>query len=720
MAAKLKRRTETRDIGPLAFRAAFAPDTIDIEKRTVRVTWTTGARVMRGFWDRFLEELSLDDGHVRMGRLQGRAPLLNAHNAFDCAAVIGRVENAEISDGQGSALVRFGSDSDSEKIFSKVREGILQDVSVGYRVHKYEDAGVLGGGDDQGDAIPIRRAVDWEPFELSMVPIGADAGAGVRSAGVETNRCELVTRAPEEKATMAKTKKRTATGTPAATPAVRAEVKDPPEETEDETPEETEDDEVEAEGDAEESAETTKASGRSGTLLSAEKMLERARIEERTRISSIQRTAARMGVEDPTLVKRAIDDGTSVAAFVKLALRKLDEVEPVIDPAGRVRVDGVRGGDERDKFRKSAVDHLLVRAGLADMLVAAAKKRGETLVLDDGAVRGMTTLRLAEECLMRAGVKTRGLGPLEMAGKAFEVRAGGYQTTSDFPVLLDEAVNRTLLASYELAEDEWRKLAKVGSASDFRPASLLRLGSMGRLDKVPEHAEFKNKPILEGEAEQVQVETFGNMFAITRQVIINDQLGAILDFVARIGEMAGVTIEEEFWDLLLSNAGLGPDMADGQPLFDAAHNNIGTGAALEVAGLDADRQLMAAQTDFSGRRIVMRPKVLVVGTTEGMLARQLNTAEFDMDVGDGATPSGIRGLFDLIIDTPRITAPVRYMFADPMRNPTFQVTFLNGQQTPFTESRDGWRIDGKEYKVRHDFGVDAIDYRTALYNDGVP
>jgi hypothetical protein len=80
----MAQRSITRDVGPLSFRAMFSPSTLDTDKRTVQVTWTTGARVQRGgfFTEPFLEELSLDDKHVRMGRLQsGRAPLLDSHNA---------------------------------------------------------------------------------------------------------------------------------------------------------------------------------------------------------------------------------------------------------------------------------------------------------------------------------------------------------------------------------------------------------------------------------------------------------------------------------------------------------------------------------------------------------------------------------------------------------------------------------------------------------------
>lgn len=439
---------------------------------------------------------------------------------------------------------------------------------------------------------------------------------------------------------------------------------------------------------------------------------------ERKRVIEVQRIAKTLEMPDD-FVKRHIEQGTPVD---KVRAEAIDthEKNARIDMGNGPSITA--GLDARDKFIRCATDWLIQRSGQAAAVVEAGKKRGETIKLDPGEARGMTLLRLAEDCLHRSGQKTRGMDPLRIAGAAFEVRSGsGYQTTSDFAGIIDSVVERTLLANYELAEDLWRKLAKVGSVSDFKPSARVRLGTLGRLDRVPEHAEFKNKTIPDGVSEQVQVETFGNIFAVTRQVIVNDDLGAILRLVEDAGRAAGATIEAEFWDLLALNGGLGPDMSDGLPLFDVAHGNIqATGTALGVAGLDANRQKMAAQTDPSGNRIVMRPAILVVGTALGMAANNYNVAEYDLDEADGVTPNGVRGMFKEVIDSPYVSGTRRYIFADPQKNPTFEVNFLNGQQTPFTESRDGWRIDGKEYKVRHDFGVDAVDWRTAITDDGTP
>jgi len=715
---RVTRTVTTKQVPAMVRRAMVDPESINEDDRTVDIVWTTGESVLRGFseYDRYYERLSLDPKHVRMERLNSGAPLLNSHNAFDLKDVIGVVESARLEKTRGVAKVRFAKAEhhpEADAVLGMVRDGVIRNVSVGYRAHRLEKV-----SDGEGE-IPEMLVTDWEPYEISMVPIGADAGASVRSEGATTNPCEFVA---EERAMKPKAK---------STPVnVRAEGggQDQPDETDAEKTG-TGGAGDEGDGAGEQGGEGTGDAGDAGDSGDAEQGGEQpnqsgdgerrslvARAGERARILHIQRIGRTLGVAEK-VVQRAIERGDTVAKFRA-------EAQDIFERDGRIETGHGRievGSDARDKFRRCATDWLIQRTGQAAAVVEAGRKRGQTVKLDPGEAGGMTLLRLAEDCLLRAGVKTRGMNPLRIAELAFDTRAGGYHTTSDFPGIIDSVVDTTLLANYVLAEDAWRKLAKVGSVSDFKLSRRLRLGTLGRLDKVPEHAEFKNKEIPDGVSETVQIQTFGNIFAVTRQVIVNDDLGAILRLVEDAGRAAGHTIELEFWDLLGLNGGLGPVMSDAKTLFHADHGNIQpTGTALGVAGLDANRVLMAAITDPSGNRIVMRPHTLLVGTAYGMAARNFNTAEFDIDAGDGVTPNGVRNLFEEVIDSPYVAGTRRYIFADPQRNPTFEVNFLNGQQTPFTESRDGWRIDGKEYKVRHDFGVNAVDWRTAITDDGTP
>jgi hypothetical protein len=184
-------RTQTIELAALDFRAAIAA--VDEVDRTVDLIFSTGADVVRSDWgtgERYMERLSLNPKHVRLDRLNSGAPLLNNHNAETLRDQIGVVvAGSAIVDGrEGRASVRFSKRPDVAPLYQDVRDRIVRNVSVGYRVHRFEETRRAGD-------LPLRLATDWEPYEISLVPMGADAGARVRDAGagVQTNRCVLVT-----------------------------------------------------------------------------------------------------------------------------------------------------------------------------------------------------------------------------------------------------------------------------------------------------------------------------------------------------------------------------------------------------------------------------------------------------------------------------------------------------------------------------------------------
>ena len=183
--------------------ASVRAGSVDEAARTVEIIWTTGATVRRArFWDEAVdEELSLDGSAVRLDRLNGGAPFLNSHDARSLDSVLGVVVDgsARIANGQGTATIRFSERTDVEPIFRDIAGGIIRNVSVSYRVHRYEIT--------KRDGAPeLWRAVDWEPLEISAVAIGADPGARVRSdttRATTMNACTLTRHAtPTLEATM--------------------------------------------------------------------------------------------------------------------------------------------------------------------------------------------------------------------------------------------------------------------------------------------------------------------------------------------------------------------------------------------------------------------------------------------------------------------------------------------------------------------------------------
>lgn len=678
----------TRELPPLHLRASFRPSTVNEETRTVEVVWTTGARVLRGFFDPFYEELSLDPKHVRMDRLtSGRAPLLAAHDGRSLDGVIGVVENARVDGKQGIATVRFPKaedDEEADKIFRKVRDGIIGNVSVGYRVYKFEK---VEGGEEK---IPVYRAVDWEPYELSLVGMPADAGARVRAAAdaAEAMPCVFVRKQESKMENQTQdTMSASAPALPSATEVTARAV-----------------------------ANTTGQSAEDAARAAADA----ATRAERERVVGI-RTAVRKAKLGENFADELIRDGISLAAAREKILDKLAEA----DEAVRTEQHTVEiTDDERDKWQRGAAAWLFNKAGLAATIADAKKKEPDHaafrgIALDPGEFRGLTLVDIARESLERAGVKTRGLNKLDLVGKALTHRSA-YATTSDFAVLLENTMHKTLLAAYATTPDTWTRFCRVGSLSDFRPHHRYRTGSFGRLDRLNEHGEFRNKRIPDGERSTIQAETFGNIIGLSRQAIVNDDMGAFTDLATRLGRAARLSIEVDVYALIRENNGLGPTQSDGQPLFHSNRANVGEASELSVEGLDQDRVLMAQQKDPEKNEFLdLRPAILLVPIGLGGTARVINDAQYDPDTPNKLQrPNKVRGLVRDIIDTPRLEGTRRYLLADPAIAPVFEVAFLDGQQEPFLESQDGWRVDGVEWKVRLDYGVAAIDFRGAVTNAG--
>jgi hypothetical protein len=178
-------RKHTMSVPKCQMEARFAPNSLNDEARTVELVWSTGARVKRGGWfsEPFMEELSMDPGNIRLDRLNSGANLLDSHASFGLRNVLGVVERAWVDNGKGHAVVRFSARPEVESIWQDVRNGIIRQISVGYKVHKFEEQ------KERVDDLKVFRAVDWEPMEVSFVAVPADAGAKVRSDSEELSDC---------------------------------------------------------------------------------------------------------------------------------------------------------------------------------------------------------------------------------------------------------------------------------------------------------------------------------------------------------------------------------------------------------------------------------------------------------------------------------------------------------------------------------------------------
>ena len=391
---------------------------------------------------------------------------------------------------------------------------------------------------------------------------------------------------------------------------------------------------------------------------------------------------------------------TEAVANQRILAKLAQGAEPVA--GGRI----VTVEDETDKRRDGMVAALLLRAGVADKSVQASAGANP--------YRGRTLLAIAEASLQAAGIRTEGKNSREMVAAAFT------QSGSDFPVLLENVMHKTLLGAYATQALTWSRFCKRGTVSDFRAHNRYRVGSLGNLQPKNELGEYKNVAIPDGEKSSISAVTKGFILNISREAIINDDLGALTDQASAAGRAAARTVEVDVYALLASNSGLGPTMSDGKTLFHADHGNIATGAAMTVDVLDGMRVLMAQQKDVTGNDFLdLRPEVLLVPIGMGGSARVLIGAEYDTSVSNKfQVPNKVRGLVRDIVDTPRMSGTRYHLLASPAEAAAIEVAFLDGQSEPYLETEQAFNTDGGRLKVRMDYGVAGHDFRGAVTNAG--
>lgn len=707
-------------IGQLTTRAALQPETWNAEARTVEVVWTTGARGLRRsyFGDDFYEELEVSAGAVDLSRLNNGAPVLNSHDASGLGSVIGVVEKAWIVGNEGRARVRFSDREDVQPIVRDVASGIIRHWSVGYEPKRYKDVGELDGK-------RILRAVDWLPMELSPVAIGFDDRAVTRSSPDS-----LLVDVPIERGEEPRSQEPAMADPQGASPApVTATASAAP-----------------VSAPVQSAAPTVSAlpvPGPSTPSLNEAEIRAAAVRDERERMASIQRAvrAAKLG-ED--FASKLIAEGVSADAARAAVLDHLASTSTVsaIPVRGSADVTIPAGGDNAERWQAGAQARIFERAGLVSLMEKHAAKHGESYKADSSEFRSMRLFDLARDSLIRSGMsysEVSRLGDRDLVAKAF-TRSAGNQSTGEFATLLENTMHKVLLAAYELYPADYPRFCKIGSVSDFRAHPFYRRGSLGRLQKVLPGGEIENLKVADGRKESLQAYTYAGIVGLDREVIINDDLSVFSDMAFQAGEAAAYTIEQLVFDMLAENSGLGPDMSDALPLFDSTRTVIDstgtsrdlsniypTGTTISVANLDANRVQMAQMRDVSGNRVMgIKPTVLLLPVGLEGTARVINNSQWDVDpVTTNATnmfqkPNKIQGLFSDIVGSPHLSGTRRYLFADPSRYPTLMVAFLNGQSSPVIESREGWRSSGTEWRILLDAAVGAVDFRSALTDDGTP
>jgi hypothetical protein len=650
-----------------ARRAITAPATVDRAARTVEVVWSTGARA-RNFVPSLggiTEELDMSPNAVRMAQLgSGNAPVLNTHRSSDARDVLGRVIAARLEGGRGHARLRFSAAADVEPLWQRIADGTLRAVSIGYRVHRYDQR------PDPVSGEMIYRAVDWEPFEISIVPIPVDRDAQVRGAAPQGAPSFAIEPAlADEELPMTETTPET----PAAPPAPP--VASPPATITVETPPDLE------------------------ALRSEAQRTERERIAGID--TAIEAARALVGTETAAHIRReAVERGW----HPDQARRSLFDamVKSAAPPAIPARPETGPGHDSPSEILDAMAEALAARS-MPGYQPQGAGRHAEFM--------GWRPSDMIGELLRVRGERNVPRNPTLLAERAFH-------TTSDFPLLLSAAANKMLLAAYQPAAPSYRQIFLRRDFRDFKPHRHLRVGDFPTLMPLMENGEIQAGTMSESQ-EIVLLQTFARRIRVTRPMLVNDDLGAFTDFAAAIGRRVADFENATAYALLNQANGDGPTLTNGPAaVFGTAAarlNKAAAGSALDINNLAAGRAAILRQKTLDGLPIsVGNAMKLLVGPSLELPARQLTVSVGATQISHANIYAGfVQPLVEPLIPNNRW-----YLFADPPTAPVYVYGYLNGAEGPQVTTGPVSGVDGVEVSVIFDFGVGAIDWRGAWFNPG--
>ncbi|MEY3161877.1 MAG: hypothetical protein RIT25_1868 [Planctomycetota bacterium] len=288
------------------------------------------------------------------------------------------------------------------------------------------------------------------------------------------------------------------------------------------------------------------------------------------------------------------------------------------------------------------------------------------------------------------------------------------------PGIFSNVANKFLLAGFTAVEGTWREISSSRSVSDFKQVTSYRLNGAFAYDEIGPAGELKAGDVSE-ESFTNQVKTYGKMFSVTRQDIINDDLGALSALPTRIGRGAALKLNQVFWAAFLANSSF----------YTTARKNYASGAttAFGIDSLTAAEQLFLDQVDTDGQPLAISPAVLLVPTALNAKAAQLmNATELRDTTASTKYPTAnphagkFRTLYSAYLSNSTLTgnsSTAWYLLANPADLPVIEMAFLNGKEVPTVETAEAdFNMLGIRMRGYHDFGVNLQDPRGGVKSKG--
>lgn len=410
---------------------------------------------------------------------------------------------------------------------------------------------------------------------------------------------------------------------------------------------------------------------------------------DNARSADILDIGTRAGMDTAT-IQEAIRSGTSLDDFRRRAFDHM-----VAATAGTRTEPGRVLRDEAETVRAARIEALSYRLGAA--VPQAGPAENVRVRMRDGLIR-----------LAMESVGERNYPETPREREALFERAA--HTTSDFPIIMEGAVNRTLEARYRLAEPTFRRIARQRNFRDFRPHTTVKTGDFPMLKPIAEDGEIKFGTLTEGK-EQLSVLSYAVGISVSRQLMINDDLGAINDMLSDYGATVALFEEITFYSQAFNGK-----LADGKTVFHADHGNL----AAAPSGIDVDnvalgRAAMGKQKSLSGNPLLSNaPSLLLTGPDRITAAEKLVASITPATLANVNIFSGRLTPFS----TSQIADLAWYLFADPAIGSNYRWGYLEGYEAPRVRIENPFGRQGMAMSVEHDFGCGATDYRYGFKNAG--
>jgi len=431
---------------------------------------------------------------------------------------------------------------------------------------------------------------------------------------------------------------------------------------------------------------------------------------ERERSAEIIKLATRHKMPDGFAADH-IAKGTTIEAVRALILDHVAATQPRISP----RLGITR--DEGDTVRTAIGDAILLRA--APQAIRGDNEENRNRIDAARAWRGMSLIEMGRSFIEETqGVRLRGLSKMEIATVllGLDMTRAGAMSTSDFPNILANVASKRLRDAYQVAPQNWKLISRQSNLPDFKERAVNQLSNLPKFKKVREGEEYQMTALSDG-AEKYALATYGSIIPITRQTLVNDDLGAFNRLPTLQGRAAAETEASIFWAIFTSN----PNMSDNVALFHANHGNLaGTPSPIDVANMSLARAAMRKQTGLAAKAadrepLNITPKFLIVSPDKETEAQQFLATQLYPTAASGVNP--FAGTMQQITEA-RLTGNAWYLSADPAVIDTIEYAYLEGEEGLFIETQIGFDIDGIKVKGRLDFAAKAIEYRGLYKNAG--